>query len=288
MKDLVLVDAWLLLGALVQLLLILRARNFYLKDWILPLAGLVGGSLGWFFFIYVCSGNQGFSPAADAFIIGFGMAVGGAAIYVSAFAPLQLNSATLLSLTLSFWAVYFTGGVERKWLWAAVPMTLASIVFVAGRARGVLPFRAALQAWALGAASLVAYDAIPASVGKVIGDYRAEELARGVNPVDGLVAGAQGLLLAQMGIGLLLLMFPDTWAGWLPRKDRDESLPKPAIVALIIQAAIFIWLRKSGGQAQSQFMALSVFAALAHGAMTGDDAKAPRPVVDRSFELGGD
>lgn len=283
MADLLRLDALIVLGALVQMLLILRARNFYLKDWLFPVFGLVGGTLFWFLFIRLVSGTQGWGPAIDGFMIGFAMSLCAGAIYLSAFAPLQLNSTTLLSLTLSFWAVYASGGVERKWLWAAVPLTLASVVFISGGGRRVIPFRAVLQAWALAAATLVAYDAIPSSIGKIVWDYRAAELAPGFKPIEALVTGAQALLLTQMGVGLLLFIFPDTWGGWLPKNGRDESIPKHGIVALIVQAAIFVWLRKSGGQGESQFTVLSVFAALAHGAMTGDDAQS-RPVVD--FELG--
>jgi hypothetical protein len=279
-SNLMRVDAWLFLGAVIQLILILRARNFYLKDWLLPLGALLVGSIGWLLFIRLCSGIQGWGPAGEAFPIGFGMALTGAVIYLAVYAPLQLNSTTLLSLTLSFWAVYAGGGVERKWLWAAVPMTVASIAFISGRGRQNWTFRAALQVWALGAASLVAYDAIPASIGNVLGSYKGEELAAGYPPLEGLIAGAQVFLLAQMAIGLLMLLLPETWAGFLPKSGRDENIPRMGIIALIVQAGLFVWLRGANGQAQSQVMGMAVLAALAHGAMTGDDAKPARPVVD--------
>ncbi|HXT01434.1 MAG TPA: hypothetical protein VN915_12210 [Elusimicrobiota bacterium] len=289
MPDLVLVDAWLLLGAVVQLALVLRARNFYPRDWILPLLGLLGGSLGWFGFLYLCSNafgpvGPGVGPAANGFVVGFGMALAGSAIYVSAFAPMRLNPATLLSLTISFWAVYWTGGVPSRWLWAAVPMSAAALVFIAGGGRGFLTFRAVLQIWSLAAAALVAWDAIPAGVGSVLGDYRVEELAHTLGPVEVLVTGAQTFLFAQMAVGLVLLVNSETWTGWLPEKAEHDDLSWPVIAALIVQAGAFVWLRKSGAGVQSQFMAVAIFAALAHGAMTGPDAKGARPVVDVSFE----
>jgi len=283
MRDLILVDAWLLLGALVQLVLVLRARNFAYRDWIVPLLGLLGLSLGWFFFIWACSGNQGFSPAADAFIIGYGAAVCAGALYVSAFAPMRLNATTLISLTISFWAVYWTGAVIKAWLLPAIVMTLASIAFAGGFGRRFLTFRAALQIWALSAAALVAWNSIPPGVGKVIGDWRAEELAHTLSFIEVAVTGAQAFLVAQMTTALIMLFFPETWSGWLPQRGEDESLRWQAVVALVVQAAIFILVR-NGGAAHNETMALAVFAALAHGAMTGPDAKSPRPVVDDSFE----
>jgi hypothetical protein len=289
MSDLVRVDLWLLLGAFVQLALVLRARNFYAKDWIAPVLGLVGGSLGWFGFIYLCSNafgavGQGTGPAAEVFAIGFGGGLIGAALYVSAFAPMRLNSPTLLSLTLSFWAVYASGGAERKWLWVAVPMSVAAAVFVAGGGRRAVAFRAALQVWSLAAAALVAWDAIPHSVGQVFSDWRIAELAGGLSLVEVLVAGAQGFLFAQMAVGLVMLVNADTWTAWLPENAEHDDLRWPAIAALIVQAAAFVWLRKSGGDAHGQFMAVALFAALAHGAMTGPDAS-ERPVVDMTFEV---
>jgi hypothetical protein len=282
MPPLILVDVWLLLGAVIQLCLVLRARNFLPRDWLVPLLALLGGSIGWFFFIRICS--QDFGPAADAFIIGYGMALSFGAIYVSAFAPMRLNSATLLSLTISFWAVYWSGGVEHKWLYPAIAMTAAALAFAAGRGRGSLPFRAALQIWSLTAAALVAYDGIPSRVATVLKDYRKEETAHTLGPLEVLVTGAQFFLFAQMGTALILLMYDETWTGWLPAKGFDESLGWPALAALVVQGAAFILLRKSGGDSQSQFMSLALFAALAHGAMTGPDAKSSPPVVDKSFE----
>lgn len=284
MTPLIIVDAWLLLGALVQLALVLRARNFLARDWIVPLLALLGGTVGWFFFIALCSGNQGFGPAADCFVIGFSMALGFSAIYVSAFAPLRLNPATLISLTLSFWAVYWTGGVDHKWFYPGLAMTASAIAFAAGPVRGLLPFRAALQIWTLAAAALVAYDGIPSRVAEVLKDYRRAETAGTLGPIEVLVTGAQYFLFTQMGVGLILLMFPETWSGWLPKQGEDESLRWPAVAALVVQAAAFILLRKSGGQVQSDVMALAVFAALAHGAMTGPDAHSGHPRVDKSFE----
>jgi hypothetical protein len=283
-KDLVLVDALLLLGAFIQLVLVLRARNFLPKDWLAPVVGLLGGTVGWFLFIRLVSGSQGWSPAAEAFLIGYGAAVCGGGLYVSAFAPMRLNPTTLISLTISFWAVYWTGGAARLWLIPASVMTAAAVVFAAGRGEDSLIFRAALQIWSFFAAALVAWNSIPPNVGKVIGDYRAVEMAHTLGSVEVLVTGAQAFLFAQMGCGLIMLMFEETWSGWLPQRGEDDRVRWPAMAALVVQAAAFILLRKSGGESQSQVMALAVFAALAHGAMTGPDAKSPPPEVDLSFE----
>jgi hypothetical protein len=283
MNDLVVVDAWLLLGAVAQLILVLRARNFYLEDWLVPVGALLGVSLGWYFFIYLCSGNQGAGPAAETFIIGFGMGVCLCGIYVSAFAPLRLNPTTLLSLTISFWAVYAAGGSDRRWLIPALVMTAAALLYAAGAGRDSLAMRAGLQFWSLSAAALVAWNSIPASVGNVIGDYRAAELAHTLDRFEILVSGAQAFLFAQMGSALILMIFEETWSGWLPKRGEDGSLRWPAVAALVVQAAAFVLLRRSGGAAQSHAMALAVFAALAHGAMTGPDASSDHPDVD--FDL---
>jgi hypothetical protein len=279
-----LVDAGLLLGAVIQLLAVLRARNFYLRDWLLPLIALLGGTFGWFFFIRLVSGTQGFGPAADGFIIGFGGSVCLGAIYVSAFAPMRLNPTTLISLTISFWAVYWSGAVIRAWAIPAAAMTFAALVFAAGGGRRVVLLRAALQVWCLSAAALVAWNSIPSSVGKVIGDYRAEELAHTLNAVEVLVTGAQAFLFAQMGSALILLLFEETWSGWLPKSGEDDTIRWPAMAALVVQAGAFILLRRSGDAAQSHAAALAVFAALAHGAMTGPDAESSHPHVDVTYD----
>lgn len=146
---LVRVDAWLLLGAVVQCALVLRARRFRAHDWIMPLLLLIGVSAGWFGFILLCSSVP---SAAEIFPIGFFFALTACGLFVADSAPPRLSAAALLSLTVSFWAVYWTGGLSRTWLFPAIPMSAAALWFAWYPRMTPLPGRMALQAWSLSAA----------------------------------------------------------------------------------------------------------------------------------------
>jgi hypothetical protein len=293
MTPLMMVDAWLLLGAAAQCVLVLKARRFRSIDWLLPLFLLIGGSAGYFCFIVICSGPAGPSggfqigPAADTFVVGYGMALAGAATFVAAYAPLRLNATALLSLTLTFWAAYHAGGLSHDWFYPGLAMSAGALLFAAGRWRTSVPARMALQAWSLAAAAVVAADGVPARVAAVLKDYKKEETAHTLSPLEVLVTGAQFFLCAQMAVGLILMVMDDeTRAAWYPSSDAADDRPSwPAFAALAVQGAAFAWLRRSSGDVQGEGMALAVFAALAHGAMTGEDAKSAAPDIPKDQEL---
>lgn len=279
---LVRVDAWLLLGAVVQCALVLKARRFRPHDWIMPLFLLIGMSAGWFGFIILCSNVP---SASEIFIIGFFFALTGSGLYVADCAPLRLSAATLLSLTITFWAVYLTGGLSRAWLYPALPMSAAAIWFAWYPRMTPLQGRMVLQAWSLTAAAAIAAEGVPSRVADFLKDYRMAELAHTMAPGEVLLTGAQLFLFAQLAAGVVLLSDAATWRAWSP-SERDESPRWPVLIVLLGQGAVLVWARREGGEVQSRLIAVAVLAALAHGAMTGADAGLePRPMVDPKLEL---
>jgi hypothetical protein len=285
MKGLVLLDAWLLLGAAAQCALILKARRFQYKDWFLPLFILLGMSLAWFLFIALCSD---WKSSADAFPVGFCLGVVGAAVCVAEAAPPQLNPTALLSLTITFWAAYAGGAFSRAWLIPGAVMTVGTFLFAAGIFRRLIPARFLLQGWALAAAAALAADNIPARVASAVWDYRKEELAPGLPPAEILLTGAQFFLFALLLGGLIMIFDPETWRAWYPTGRGDDERPGwIAAIVLVAQGAVLFWARRAGGAAQSQLLALATFAAVAHGAMTGADAAGvtPHPMADQYDRL---
>lgn len=274
-------DEWMLLGAVVQCVLVLRARRFELHDWVLPLLLLIGGSLGWFGFIVICSDV---ANAAPVFFIGFLLALSASGLFLADAAPPRLSAPALLSLTITFWAVYWTGGLSRAWLVPAVPMTAASLWFAWYPQMTPAQARLVLQAWSLSAAAAIAVLGIPTHVPSVMGDYRVEELAHTLSAAETFVTGAQALLFAMLACGVLMLVDPDTWRGWVPSKD-DRPPRWSAIVVLMGQGAVLTWALRRGAEVQGQLFALSVLGALAHGAMTGEDADGLEARVDPALKL---
>lgn len=269
-------DAWMLLGAVLQCALVLRARRFEAHDWILPLFLLIGGSAFWFGFIVLASNVP---ESAKMFFIGFGFALTASGVYISGTAPQRLKPAALLSLTMTFWAVYLSGALPRTWLIPGVLMSLASLWFAAYPQGTPLGARFALQAWALSAACAAAVAGIPTHASSVIQDYRIEELAHTLTAAEMLVLGAQGFLFFLLGTGIILLADPETWDAWYPSR-RDRGLSLGGTAALAVQGGALLWAGRRGGEIQSQLLALSVLGALAHGAMSGGDDEDDEPPLN--------
>lgn len=204
MTPLVRFDALLLTGATVQCALVLFSRRFRPQDWLLPLFLLIGGSAGFFIFLRICSPD--ISTIADSAIVGFLMALGAASIYVAEYAPPRLNPTALISLTITFWAVYRTGSLSHSWLVPALAMTLLSVLFAAGLWSSSMPARMLFQGWSLMLAAVLSADGVPARVASFLQDYRKDELAPTITTLEVLIAGAQFFLLAQMASGLVLLI----------------------------------------------------------------------------------
>lgn len=203
-----------------------------------------------------------------------------AGVFVAEAAPPLLNPAALLSLTVTFWAAYASGAFARAWLAPGALMTAGTVLFALGKFRKSVPARFLLQFWGLAAATALAADNIPARVASTVWDYRKEELASSLPPGEVLMTGAQFFIFALMFGGLAMMFDPETRRAWSPRgRDGDERPRWPAMVALTAQGAVLYWARRAGGAVQSQLLALSTFAALAHGAMTGGDAVGLEPRV---------
>jgi hypothetical protein len=263
------IDELLLAGATVQCALVLASRRFRPKDWILPLFILVGGSAGSFGFLRLASPDL--SAIADGAIIFYAMALMGCGLFVADYAPSSLNPTALLSLTITFWAVLLMGNLSRLWLLLLLPMTVVAVLFAVGYWSRSMGGRLLLQAWSLILAVILSADGVPARVATVLRSYRKEELAPSLTAFEIVVAGAQFFLLAQMAAGLAVLIDVDTWSAW-DTPGRDERPRAAAVVGLVLQGAVFFWLRRSAGELQGDLLALATFAALAHGGMTGGDA----------------
>jgi hypothetical protein len=276
-------DALILTGAAVQCALVLASRRFRPRDWFLPLFILIGGSAGFLGFLRLISPD--ISTIADAAIVGFGMALTASSLCVAESAPPRLSPAALLSLTITFWAAYQAGGMSSGWLIPALAMTVFTVLFAAGLWSSSMPMRMFLQSWSLLLAAGLSADGVPARVAAMLKHYNKEEIAPSLATVEVLIAGAQFFLLAQMATGLILVFDRKTWSAWEP-SGRDERPRPAAVVGLLVQAALFVWLRRAGDD-PGGLVALATFAALAHGAMSGADAAgaAPRPAIDLENEL---
>jgi hypothetical protein len=270
-------DALLLTGAALQCSLVLASRRFRPRNWFLPLLILIGGSAGFLGFLRLVSPD--ISTIADAAIVGFGMALIATGLLVAESAPPRLTPAALLSLTITFWAAYKMGGMSSGWLIPALAMTAVTVLFAAGVWSRSMPMRLFLQAWSLILAAGLSADGVPARVAAMLKHYNKEEIAPSLASIEVVIAGAQFFLLAQMAMGLVLLFDNKTWIAWTPT-GRDERPRPAAVVALLLQGSVFIWMRRAGDD-PGGLIALATFAALAHGAMSGADAAgaAPRPTI---------
>ena len=284
MNPFVRVDALLLAGAALQCTLVLASRRFRPQDWLLPLFILIGGSAGFFGFLRLCSAD--ISTTADVAVVGFVMALGASAVFIAELAPPRLNPTALLSLTITFWAAYLMGDLSRVLLVPGLVMTLAVVLFAAGVWVSSMNARMALQAWSLVAGAALAADGVPARVAAMYKDYHTDETAAALLPLEVFVSGAQFFLVALMAGGLFMLFDGKTSFAWMP-SQKDERPRVAAIIVLLAQGAAFVGLRRAGGQYPAGLLALATFAALAHGAMSGDDAQnaLPRPVIDPQDEL---
>ncbi|MDE2141806.1 MAG: hypothetical protein KGJ84_05280 [Elusimicrobia bacterium] len=261
-------DAWLLLGAAVQCALILRARRFKPVDWIIPMGGLVGGTLFWFACVVLYSNV---AAAAECFIVGFSMAVICTGMFVADSAPPRLTPAAVLSLTITFWAVYLMDGMSRPWLFAAVPASLAAVWYAWYPQWTPAAARMLLQGWSLTVAAVLAAGGLPARVLSVVDDFSREDLAPSLHLAEIFVCGAQFFLFMLMATGLVTLSDTVTWRAWSP-SERDERLRWSAVGAILVQSATLVWGRRQGTDIQTQIVAVSVLAATAHGAMSGPEA----------------
>jgi hypothetical protein len=273
------VDVWVTIGALVQCALILRARGFDYRDRVVPLAALLLIPAAWFGFITLCGST---ADAAESYLIGlaFGLTISGACVISEA--PPRLTATSLLSLTVTFWAVY-RPQYRPDWFYAAVFMSLvAALVAVAGwNPPGLV--RAAIYAWSLAAAAAIIAGGVSTKVAYALTDYH-HTVPAGLNIAETLLTGAQYFLFMQLLTGLILFLPISEKEHGLKYADRlvagydaGARLRWTGVAVLLGQAAALYWARRAGGEIQSEFVSLATVAALAHGAMTGEDAgAAPR------------
>ena len=280
MSSILALDAWLLFGAVAQCALILRARRFDGVDWVAPLALLILMPTAWFVFIWICSTT---GDAADLFFIGLAFGVTAAAFCVITAAPPRLNATALLSLNVTFWASYHMRGSRPEWFRAAILMSSLSVLFAVGPWKAPVPARVALYAWSLvAAATILAYGA-STKVSYALFDYH-HIFPAGLSLAEAVITGAQCLLFMQFLIGLILFLPISTaGSGWkyadrmIDSYDADARLGWPALAVLLAQTAALAWAQRAGGEIQSEFLSLAPVAALAHGAMSGEDAGGATP-----------
>ena len=276
MTSILAVDVWVTIGALVQCALILRARGFDYRDRVVPLAALLLIPAFWFGFITICSTT---ADAAEAYLIGliFGLTISG--VWVISEAPPRLTATSLLSLTVTFWAaVHLPNGWRPDWFYPAVFMSAVGIVFAVGGWTPPVLVRAALYAWSLAAASAIIASGVSTKVAYALTDYH-HTVPAGLNVAEALLTGAQYFLFMQLLTGLILFLPISKDDSGLKYADRlvasydaGARLRWTGVAVLLGQAAALYWASRAGGEVQSEFVSLATVAALAHGAMTGEDA----------------
>lgn len=279
MTSILALDAWLTIGAFVQCALILHARGFRVRDRIVPLAGLLLVPAFWFVFITICSTT---ADAAEAYFLGltFGLTVSG--VWVIAEAPPRLTATSLLSLTVTFWAVYRPITPRPDWFVAAVVMSALAALFAVSGWNPPSPLRAALYAWSLAAAAATVASGLSKPVAHTLLDYT-HVLPPDLSVVEALLTGAQYFLFMQLFTGLILFLPIGSGKSGLKYADRliasydaGARLSWKGLAVLLGQAAALYWARRAGGQVRSELVSLATIAALAHGAMTGEDAGVAR------------
>src|ERR1700692_3617571 len=107
--------ACLIVGALAQCTLVLRARGFPPSSWAVSLGALVLCPLAAYGFFRLMTGHE---EAAGFALMGFilGAITAGLALMD---APPRVSSLGLLSLTVTFWAACWPGGSRPGWFFPA-------------------------------------------------------------------------------------------------------------------------------------------------------------------------
>jgi hypothetical protein len=185
-------------------------------------------------------------------------------------------------------------------------MSLLAVLFAVGPWKPTLPARLALYAWSLAAAAAIASNAVPDRIAHILRDPE-RHIGLGFSPLEGALTGAQLFLVLQLGIGVILQMmlglialipflFPmpgdpeaaEKFAsGLITDYDADSRLSWTGFIMLLAQGAALAWARRQGSELRGELLGLAALAAVAHGAMNGDDAAgaAPVPSVDPLPEL---
>jgi hypothetical protein len=288
MKSALELDVWLLTGAVVQCVLILRSRRFKPHDWIVPLGILLAAPAAIFVYFTTFSTVQ---DAAKAFILGLGIGLTGAAAYVMEAAPARLNTTALLSLTVTFWAACDAGRPRPDWFLAAVMMSAAVALFALAPWRPPKAVRLALYVWSFAAAAAVVANGIPARAAHAVINA-STAFPSPVTPLEAALTGAQYLLFMQLAVGMALILpvgvdkkgrsYADRL---IASYDADSRLSWAGLAVILGQAAALVWARREGGEIQSRMTGLAVFTALAHGAMNGGDAAYAAPELDPQMKL---
>lgn len=285
------VDFLVLLGAAAQCTLVLRARRFAAADRNTALGLLCGLPVAFL-------GFMGVIRRADSTVglgfIGLGLGGIGAGYYMMMKAPARVTAAGLVSLTATFWVAFYPGAPFPGWFIPAASMSVYSVIYAFGPWEQPPVARLLLYLWFLLAAAAIAASGLSSEAVYAL-ILRAGDSVNPLSIGEAALTGAQGFLLVQFVIGLFLMLADDEQRRREKFANRVVASFDPggrlgwrAAVMILAQAAVLAYARREGAAAQSELLSLAALAALAHGAMTGDDADGaePRPEpapVERKF-----
>lgn len=278
------VDLWVLLGAVVQCALVLRARRFPAAGWGPALGLLLALPVAFLFSMRLMPpGRVGFG------LIGLELGVLCAGYYVMRRAPARLTSAGLVSLTVTFWIAIRPEHPLAGWWLIVAAVSAVSIAYAFGPWRASDGARLLLYVWFLAAAAAIAATGLTGEAVYAL-ILRAGDSVNAVSVGEAALTGAQAFLLVQYAIGLFLLLADDERD---PRRKfsarvladfvSEERLGWKSALALLAQAAALYYARNAGAAAGNDLIGLAALGALAHGAMTGEPAvvRAPAPANRR-------
>lgn len=274
-------DLCLIAGAVVQCVLVLRARNFEALNWAICLASFLFFPLAAYAFLRVAT--AGTEDAAGFAIFGFAIATIAAGVALMD-APPRVTPTGLISLT----ATFAIASWPRDWGGWAVPTVAAGAAAVAWcllRRRPTAGERLGLYVWYLWAAAGAAAGSIPYM--KLINET---DVIATFNGPESIMMGAQCLLFMHALVGLILLLpfseRADDPGGigrtryWASRASSlidsydAAAVPRWGALALVaIQCGILLAMRRTGGPLEKELLIFSTLAALAHGAMSGEDVE---------------
>jgi hypothetical protein len=270
------VDALVLLGAALQLGLVLRARRFA--------AGDAARALGLFaavpsvLFALLLAGPRSPDSVGLGFV-GVGVGLLCAGWFVTRHAPARVTSAGLVSLSVSFWIALAPEIPFGVWWLLAAAATALALACAFGPWRAPKSAVLVLYFWFLFAAGALAVTGISGEALYAL-VLRPGEFGNPVPPAAALLTGAQACLLLQFVCGLYLLLLDDEkdpgkrFASQVARKSVSlERLNARAVGVIVLQAAALLYVRSRGAEAESSFAGLAALGALAHGAMSGEEAR---------------
>jgi hypothetical protein len=262
-------------GALVQCMLILKARRFPPSDWAYVLLLMLVPPTGWFFFIRICST---WNDAFDALIVGLMIGMALAGWFLLEQAPARMTSTAVVSLTVTFWAALWPHRFYAVWVCPALAMSAAVLALTFGPWTPPRPARLLLYAWSMFAAAAIAAESVHWSKIMIDENLLSQYSEFRLAPIEAALMGAQFFVFMELSMGLMFLLQgrrDDDYAESLVSSYDAASRPSLIGIALVLlQTVVLVVLRRSGASLENAGISASMLVALSHGALTGEDAGA--------------